>query len=161
MNHHEVVLMAQKSGFLPEFAARNVERLERFATAVIAHQNQLLNPAGLMERAFLAEHNAEKEKAARQAAQAENADLKAKLASSGVEQRRAVLAMREACAKVLDAAAALLPAKIDNQADFAALNTCLNLSRAIRALDAPPTNPAPCCSGGPQWGHSFDCPKLP
>ena len=21
--------------------------------------------------------------------------------------------------------------------------------------------PAPCCAGGPQWGHSYDCPKLP
>lgn len=46
------------------------------------------------------------ERAARQAAQAENADLHERLARTGVEQRRAVhdavLAEREACATVLD-----------------------------------------------------------
>jgi glycine/D-amino acid oxidase-like deaminating enzyme len=45
-----------------------------------------------------------REREARQAAQIENEELKARLARAGLEQQRAVLAEREACAKVCDAA---------------------------------------------------------
>lgn len=51
-------------------------------------------------------HAAAKERAARQAAQAEVVDLKERIARAGVEQRRAVrdamLAEREACAEACD-----------------------------------------------------------
>lgn len=66
-----------------DFRARHVEVLERFAAMVAADAN-----------------------AARIAAQTENEALKAKLAASGVAERRAVhaavLAEREACAMVAD-----------------------------------------------------------
>lgn len=42
------------------------------------------------------------ERAARQAAQSENADLKERLARSGVEMRKAVRDEREACANICD-----------------------------------------------------------
>lgn len=45
----------------------------------------------------------EREKTSRQAAQVENEDLKARIARSGLEQQRAVLAERDACANVCDA----------------------------------------------------------
>ena len=50
----------------------------------------------LMEGDVAAAHEA------RRAAQAENADLKERLARAGIEQRRAVTAEREACAKVCE-----------------------------------------------------------
>lgn len=43
-----------------------------------------------------------KEAESRKAAQAENADLKERLARSGIEQRRAVAKEREECAKVCE-----------------------------------------------------------
>ncbi len=46
---------------------------------------------------------AQAERESRQAAQAENEQLKARLARSGVELRKAVMVEREACAKVCDA----------------------------------------------------------
>lgn len=46
---------------------------------------------------------AEAERAARIAAQTEAVELKERIARSGVEERRAVAAEREACAKVADA----------------------------------------------------------
>lgn len=44
----------------------------------------------------------ERERAARQAAQVENESLKARLARAGMEQRKAVLEEREACARICD-----------------------------------------------------------
>ena len=44
----------------------------------------------------------ERERSARQAAQVENESLKARLARAGIEQRKAVLEEREACAKVCE-----------------------------------------------------------
>ena len=44
----------------------------------------------------------ERERAARQAAQVENEDLKARLARAGIEQRKAVLEEREACASLCE-----------------------------------------------------------
>lgn len=46
-----------------------------------------------------------KEAESRKAAQAENADLKERLARSGIEQRRAVAKEREECAKVCESTA--------------------------------------------------------
>jgi hypothetical protein len=48
------------------------------------------------------EAGAAKEREARQAAQIENEELKARRARAGLEQQRAVLAEREACAKVCE-----------------------------------------------------------
>lgn len=78
--------------------------------------------------------------AARIAAQTENEALKARLAASGVAERRAVheavLAEREACSKVCDAVVAQMPTKIVNQVDLTTMSTCLNLAAAIRARGA-------------------------
>lgn len=71
-----------------------------------------------------AELVAEQERTARQAAQAENADLKARLARSGVEMRKAVRDMREACAEEADSYAA-------------ESRTALLISQAIRATPTP------------------------
>ena len=49
-----------------------------------------------------AEKEVAKERAARQAAQVEVAELKGRIARAGVEQRRAVLEEREACAKACE-----------------------------------------------------------
>ena len=57
-------------------------------------------PADYVEAlAKLCDLAASKEAESRKAAQAENADLKERLARSGIEQRRAVAAEREDCAK--------------------------------------------------------------
>ena len=51
---------------------------------------------------WVAIHAAAKERAARQAAQVEVVELKGRIARAGVEQRRAVLEEREACAKACE-----------------------------------------------------------
>lgn len=70
----------------------------------------LLEPVVLDKHAILAaaelrrlHAELEREKASRQAAQIENEDLKARIARSGAELQRAVLAEREVCANVCDA----------------------------------------------------------
>jgi hypothetical protein len=81
-----------------------------------------------------------KEREARQAAQVENEELKARLARAellvgikdallaraGLEQRRAVLAEREACAKVAEAGA-------DGEDPHCCVPVALNIAAAIRA----------------------------
>lgn len=57
---------------------------------------------GLVRRVPSAEQEVAKERAARQAAQVEVAELKGRIARAGIEQRRAVLEEREACAKACE-----------------------------------------------------------
>ena len=57
---------------------------------------------GLVRWVPSAEQEVAKERAARQAAQVEVAELKGRLARAGIEQRRAVLEEREACAKACE-----------------------------------------------------------
>ena len=57
---------------------------------------------GLVRWVPSAEQEVAKERAARQAAQVEVVELKGRIARAGVEQRRAVLEEREACAKACE-----------------------------------------------------------
>ena len=90
IQQEDVIRMAQESGIdaypdhLSSYDSESVKIsvLTRFVELVAAH-----------------------ELTARQAAQAENADLKERLARSGVEIRKAVRDEREECAKVCDAMA--------------------------------------------------------
>lgn len=68
----------------------------------------------------------EQERAARQAAQIENEDLKARLARAGIEQRRAVAKEREACAKASES-------QIDRWVDDRARYAASECAAAIRA----------------------------
>jgi hypothetical protein len=82
MTQDEIIRMAQETGFWREHINAwmcSPEELERFYTLAT-----------------------DKEREARQAAQIENEELKARLARAGLEQQRAVLAEREACAKVAE-----------------------------------------------------------
>ena len=85
-------------------AAAELRRLhaenEGRAARIAALYEQIEREEALMSNLLL---NLEREKASRQAAQIENEDLKARIARSGVEQQRAVLAERDACANVCDA----------------------------------------------------------
>lgn len=76
-----------------------------------------------------AEMVAEAERVTRIAAQCEADDLKERLARSGVEQRRAVRAEREACAKVCDAQAESHELLSNTQA----VKGCDDCATAIRA----------------------------
>lgn len=102
----------------------STEKLERFAALVAAHVIARQRPPPLVlnvSDADLSELKAwlvnapnmplvsipddtalECERAARIAAQSELTELKERLALAGIEQRRAVLAEREACAKVVE-----------------------------------------------------------
>lgn len=83
MTTEEIIRLAREAGWpsmvvdnLPE--SQDLQRLERFAALVAAAERE-----------------------ARQAAQIENEALKARIARADVELQRAVIAEREACAKVL------------------------------------------------------------
>ena len=73
--------------------------------------------------------------------QSENEQLKARLAHSGVELQRAVAEERERCATALDH---ILREGGGTWGDW------------LRAGCSPP-----CCAGGPQWGHAWNCNKCP
>jgi hypothetical protein len=80
MTRDQIISMAREAGFWREHINAwmcSPEELERFYELATA-----------------------KEREARQAAQIENEELKARLARADLEQQRAVLAEREACAKV-------------------------------------------------------------
>jgi DNA-binding IclR family transcriptional regulator len=79
MTRDEIIQMAREAGFTVSLGSPAPEKHVRFYALATA-----------------------KEREARQAAQIENEELKARLARADLEQQRAVLAEREACAKVCD-----------------------------------------------------------
>ena len=85
----------------------NTDDIIKLAREAAAKHGQELDESPEPEIvAFLVEFHTlvtQAERESRQAAQAENEQLKARLARSGVELRRAVMVEREACAKVCDA----------------------------------------------------------
>ena len=93
MNTDDIIKLAREAGF----TQKNV-----FSDLIVRHSSgawvditdDLTRFAALVTQA---------ERESRQAAQAENEQLKARLARSGVELRKAVMVEREACAKVCDA----------------------------------------------------------
>ena len=89
MTRDEIIRMAREAG------AHEVFRLD-------GAQDSGIGLTGNESIIRFAEMVAEAERVTRIAAQCEADDLKERLASSGVEQRRAVRDEREACAKVCD-----------------------------------------------------------
>jgi hypothetical protein len=82
MSRDEIIKMAREAGIFTtdlHCATASIDIVERFAALVAAAERQ-----------------------ARQAAQVENEALKARIARADVELQRAVIAEREACAKVCD-----------------------------------------------------------
>lgn len=75
----DIILMGREAGLLAMWAPESVPYLVK----VLGRFHELAT---------------ERERAARQASQVENEDLKARLARAGIEQRKAVLEEREACA---------------------------------------------------------------
>lgn len=84
----------------------------------------------------------ERERAARQSAQAENEELKARLARAGVEQRRAVRDERKACLEIADQCA-------DSDMHASMVANCI---RAREGLDAPNLRP--------KGTYTINCPTV-
>lgn len=86
MNTDDIIKMATEAGF-------NFSPMPNMLFTVRGNHAQLVNFAALVTQA---------ERESRLVAQAENEQLKARLARSGVELHRAVLAEREACAQAVE-----------------------------------------------------------
>lgn len=148
-------LMPAEPGLPGTWWGTNLECLEQFAELLAAHviARQPTPPmvVGVVSDADLAELKAcmskaqpmsigvmppdtalERERAARVAAQSELADLKERLARSGVEQRRAVLAEREACRAECQTLADLLR----EHNDISGAELAESLAKAISARGA-------------------------
>lgn len=94
-------------------AKRKLESLQRKGFRIVGYTMEHCNDRqenrrctvdynGLVRWVPSAEQEVAKERAARQAAQVEVAELKGRIARAGIERCRAVLEEREACAKVCD-----------------------------------------------------------
>jgi glycine/D-amino acid oxidase-like deaminating enzyme len=87
MTRDQIIQLAREAGIAaPEYGV------------FVMHRDGLYQLANAIEAAATT-----REREARQVAQIENEELKARLARAGLEQQRAVLAEREACARVCDA----------------------------------------------------------
>jgi len=94
MNTEQIIKLAREAGFTQK---------NGFSKLIVRHSNGAWVDIAddLMRFAALV---AQAERESRQAAQVENEQLKARLAHSGVELRKAVRDEREACAKFCDSA---------------------------------------------------------
>lgn len=114
----DTIRMATKAGILePGYPVgdRVAGELERFASLVT-----------------------ERERAARQAAQIQVEQLQERIARAGIEQRRAVLAMRERCSKVCDE----VQAKSRQHLFRSGAAICAGEIRALKDLGAPDLRPS-------------------
>lgn len=82
-SHDDIIRMGREAGLLAMWAPESAPYLVK----VLGRFHELAT---------------ERELAARQAAQVENEELKARLARAGIEQRKAVMEEREACARICD-----------------------------------------------------------
>ena len=142
----DIIRMAREAGYPhvgPQWNDQELAFLERFAALVDAHAWALKPPPAIvvktadLDPALLRDMLAkappmhllpmppdaalDSERAARVAAQTEAVELKERLARSGVEERRAVAAEREACAQVADATFSGKPGQAVNLAVAAAI----------------------------------------
>ena len=115
MTRDEIIRMAREAGMAPHLGHTDDDG--KHHPAVNALKTSV--PVEWLER-FTA-LVAEAERAARIAAQTEAVELKERLARSGVEERRAVAAEREACALVADATFRGKPGQSVNLAVAAAI----------------------------------------